>query len=250
MTAIVRVESGGNPLVIHDNTLNRTFTPHDANQGVVWANQLLTLRHSIDLGISQINDLNLPRLGLSVRDAFDPCINLRGGATILFSDYRAAALEFGQGQYALRRAIGAYNSGSLYAGYGYVAKILAAAGLGADNDFRVPDLQSENFPATYPAPFAIRAVPARGSALSPRHAAVQNHFALINPYSAPILVGPGSQPPARPSAAPSANPSAAPNAALPPVVLSPERAPILATPATPIPLPVVSAVPTARATTR
>ncbi len=210
MTAIVRVESGGNPLLIRDNTLDRTFVPHDARQGSVWAHQLLALRHSVDLGISQINDANLPRLGMTVREAFDPCINIHGGATILASDYRAAATEFGAGQYALRRAIGAYNSGSLYAGYGYTAKIVAAAGLQADDDFRVPELQSIALPAAALRPRPRYARDQRAPA--PRRAAASGP----NPYTAPIMI-----------AAPTGSPAAG----------SPERAPLLpAVPQAPTPV--------------
>ena len=80
-------------------------------------------------------------LGLTVRAAFDPCTNLQAGATILGADYRNAAQHFGTGQYALRRAIGAYNSGSLYAGQDYVNEILAAAGLAPETGY-VPDIQA------------------------------------------------------------------------------------------------------------
>jgi type IV secretion system protein VirB1 len=135
MTAIVRVESGGNSLALRDNTLDRVFSPVNAAEGTAWANQLLGLGHSLDLGLSQVNSANLPKLGISVRDAFDPCVNLRAGSTILGADYSAAASQFGSGQYALRRALGAYNSGSLYAGQRYVNEILAAAGLGPETDY-------------------------------------------------------------------------------------------------------------------
>lgn len=129
MTAIVSVESGGNVLALHDNTLGRSFAPVNAVQAVAWSNSLIALGHSLDLGLSQINSTNLPRLGLSVPAAFDPCRNLSAGATILASDYRVASARFGEGQVALRRALGAYNSGSLYAGRGYVNRILAASGV-------------------------------------------------------------------------------------------------------------------------
>jgi type IV secretion system protein VirB1 len=129
MTAIVRVESGGNSLALRDNTLGRAFAPETTTEGIAWANQLLAMGHSLDIGLSQINSANLPRLGLSVRAVFDPCTNLQAGATILGDDYRNASEHFGAGQYALRRALGAYNSGSLYAGQDYINQILAAAGL-------------------------------------------------------------------------------------------------------------------------
>jgi type IV secretion system protein VirB1 len=215
MTAIVRVESGGNPLLIRDNTLDRTFAPHDARQGVVWANQLIVLRHSIDLGISQINDANLPRLGMTVRDAFDPCVNVHGGATILASDYRAATNRFGPGQYALRRAIGAYNTGSLFAGYGYIAKIVAAAGLRADDDFRVPELTS----MTLPPPIA----PLAPSVVAPPRRATARRRSTPDPYSAPLLVGlPPDRRAVRGGGAPAGN-------------VTPERAPLLTTSVAPTP---------------
>jgi type IV secretion system protein VirB1 len=135
MVAIVRVESGGNTLAIRDNTIDRTYDPVDAREAESWANQLLALGHSLDLGLAQVNSANLPRLGLSVHQAFDPCANLHGGAQILSEDYAAAAGRFGAGQFALRRALGAYNSGSLFAGQSYVNEILAAAGLSPETDY-------------------------------------------------------------------------------------------------------------------
>jgi type IV secretion system protein VirB1 len=133
MTAVVRVESGGNRLALHDNTLRRSFSPVDDTEAVAWASQLVGMGHSVDIGLSQINSANLPRLGLSVSDAFDPCTNLRAGATILGEDYASAEARFGPGQMALRRALGAYNTGSLFAGQTYVNAILVAAGLAPDD---------------------------------------------------------------------------------------------------------------------
>jgi type IV secretion system protein VirB1 len=133
MAAVVRVESGGNPLAMHDNTLGRSFSPGDTATATAWANQLIGMGHSVDLGLSQINSANLPGLGLSAAAAFDPCTNLRAGATILGGDYASAAARFGPGQVALRRALGAYNTGSLFAGQGYVNQILVAAGLSPDD---------------------------------------------------------------------------------------------------------------------
>jgi type IV secretion system protein VirB1 len=134
MTALVHVESGGDSLALHDNTWRTSYAAPDANTAVAWANELLSMGHSVDLGLSQINSGNLPSLGLSVSDVFDPCKNLQAGATILSADYRAASARFGAGQIALRHALGAYNTGSLYAGQGYVNQILVAAGLPPEYD--------------------------------------------------------------------------------------------------------------------
>ena len=246
MTAIVRVESDGQALAIHDNTLRRTFVPHDANQGVAWATQLLALHHSVDLGLAQINSANLPRLGISIREAFDPCANLRGGATILSADYASATGQFGAGQYALRRAIGAYNTGSLYAGSAYIAQILEAAGLGADEDF-VPDLERLGAPVSFlrdaiperPAfvaapyvPYVRKPTERRRPAAAPIVAApiAAATGAPTDAFHSPILVTSGdgmggpAQAPHPTGAAPPLAAATSPNA---PVVLSADRTPIV-----------------------
>jgi type IV secretion system protein VirB1 len=127
MTSIVAVESGGSPFAIHDNTSVRSYFPTNAGDATSLATELIAAGHSVDLGLAQINDANLPNLGLSVRAAFDPCTNVRAGATILAEAYGRARTHFGDGQFALRRAIGAYNTGSLSAGDGYIASVVTAS---------------------------------------------------------------------------------------------------------------------------
>ena len=151
MTAIIRVESGGDPLAIHDNSIGRSFAPSSTAEAVAWANQLLGMGHSIDVGISQVNSGNFARLGLTPSRVFDPCTNVHAGATILSEDYRSAAHLFGPGQFALRRALGAYNSGSIFAGQTYVNEILIAAGLAPDDDY-VPPLAGNAGPPRTPGP--------------------------------------------------------------------------------------------------
>jgi type IV secretion system protein VirB1 len=129
MAAVVHVESGGNRLALHDNTSGRSYAPGDSATAAAWATELIGMGHNVDLGLSQINSDNLPKLGLRVSDAFDACTNLKAGATILGGDYASAVAHFGPGQIALRRALGAYNTGSLFAGQGYINQILVAAGL-------------------------------------------------------------------------------------------------------------------------
>lgn len=206
MTAIVRVESGGDPNAIHDNTIGRTFRPIDAREASAWAKQLIATHHNVDLGLSQINSANLDHLGMDVDDAFDPCINLHGGATILAYDYRAAVAKFGSGQFALRRAIGAYNSGSIFEGDHYVDEILAAAGISAPADFAVPDVaplpggsavfastKTKLGPFRSPRPLpqtARRRSPLSSPIAATQPAVVQTQSGLT-PFNAPLLVTSG-----------------------------------------------------------
>jgi type IV secretion system protein VirB1 len=128
MAAVVSVESGGWPLTIHDNTSNRSYTFPDRRQAESTAQALLGAGHNLDLGLAQINSSNLTGLGLNYAQVFDPCTNLRAGATILKRAYLSAARRFGGGQAALRFALSAYNSGSLFAAPQYARRVVAAAG--------------------------------------------------------------------------------------------------------------------------
>jgi type IV secretion system protein VirB1 len=128
MTAIVQVESGGDPLAIGDNTTRRSYYPRDRSSAEALARRLLKAGHLLDLGIAQIDSMNFAGFGVNMRRIFDPCINLSIGARILSDDYAVARQRYNDGQIALRHAIGMYNTGRLDAGARYVMRVLAAAG--------------------------------------------------------------------------------------------------------------------------
>jgi type IV secretion system protein VirB1 len=129
MTAIVQVESGGNPLAIGDNTARRSYHPRSRSSAEALARRLLEEGHVLDLGIAQIDSMNLAGFGVTVHTIFDPCVNLRVGARILSGDYAFAHHRYTDSQIALRHAIGMYNTGQLNAGQGYISRVLAAAGI-------------------------------------------------------------------------------------------------------------------------
>ncbi len=131
MTAIVQVESSGNPLAIGDNTTGRSYYPHDRAAAERLARRLLNAGHLLDLGIAQIDSMNFPGFGVSVHTIFDPCINLSIGAKILSDDYMFAARRYRDPQVALRHAIGMYNTGRLEGGARYIARVVDAAALGS-----------------------------------------------------------------------------------------------------------------------
>jgi type IV secretion system protein VirB1 len=129
MMAIVHVESGGDSLAIGDNTTRRSYYPHDRASAEALARRLLGAGHLLDVGIAQIDSMNFAGFGLNLHAIFDPCTNLSVGARILSDDYAFAARRFGDGQLALRHAIGMYNTGRLNGGARYIARVLAAAGV-------------------------------------------------------------------------------------------------------------------------
>ena len=125
LASVAKTESGFETLAIHDNTAGVTFQPTNEKQARDLARTLILGRsHSVDLGLMQINSANLPRIGLSIDDAFDACHSLAAGARILKDGYRQA----------LRVAFSRYNTGDAERGFanGYVRRVeLAGASLPA-----------------------------------------------------------------------------------------------------------------------
>jgi type IV secretion system protein VirB1 len=130
LQAIIRTESGYDPLALHLNgNVRLRSPPKTAAQAAIWSDWLIRQGYSVDMGLMQINSRNLTTLNLTTADAFDPCRNIRAGAAILTAQYGRAADVSGEGTKALLQAISAYNTGTFHRGFknGYVAKIVVNA---------------------------------------------------------------------------------------------------------------------------
>ncbi len=124
MAALVQQESGGNPLAIHDNTSGQSYRPASLFEAVGLARRLIAARHSVDLGLAQINSLNLSSLHLDAQQVFDPCRNLGAAQTILLRGMKQAGGS-------LRGALAAYNTGYVagQAGARYASGVFSQAGV-------------------------------------------------------------------------------------------------------------------------
>ncbi len=134
LEAVISVESGGNPLALNVNGLSVQPPPaRDTREAAKVAASFIARGYSVDLGLMQVNSRNLVALGLTLQQVLDPCINVRGGATILTADYAEAARTRGEGQPALQAALSAYNTGDFYRGFanGYVAHYYGPGGVPA-----------------------------------------------------------------------------------------------------------------------
>lgn len=122
--SIIRVESAGRPLAININKGPRVPPARSPTEAAQVARAWIARGHSVDLGLMQVNNRNLARLGFTVEQMFDPCLNVRAGATILAENYSAAVKRRGHGQKALLDALSAYNTGSFSRGYsnGYISR--------------------------------------------------------------------------------------------------------------------------------
>ena len=130
LQAIIRTESGFDPLALHVNgNVRLRRSPKTAAEAISWSGWLIGHGYSVDMGLMQINSRNLARFDLTAADAFDPCRNIRAGAAILSENYAWAVRSHGAGGQALLHAISAYNTGTLHGGWrnGYVARVVRNA---------------------------------------------------------------------------------------------------------------------------
>lgn len=126
MAAIVRTESSFNPYavgVVHGRLLRQPASLEEA-QATVRALDAGGWDYSV--GLAQVNRTNWSRVGMSVRNAFDPCLNLAAGAAILQDCYAQARKSRPDVQDALRASLSCYASGDFATGYGtgYVQRVV------------------------------------------------------------------------------------------------------------------------------
>jgi type IV secretion system protein VirB1 len=137
LEAIVRVESGGNPLALHVNHLSgHQPVASTAADAAAIARRYIAQGYSVDLGMLQVNNRHLLALGDTIEDAFDPCRNVAAGAAILSADYARTVGEFGEGQKALLAALSAYNTGEFARGFenGYVGRVVGISNIALPPD--------------------------------------------------------------------------------------------------------------------
>jgi type IV secretion system protein VirB1 len=144
LTAIVRVESGGNPNAMQidfPKTLLRRWhlptgtlvlkrQPADAQEALAWLRYFESYGIYVDLGLMQVSSYEAKRRHIDPETLLDPCTNLRTGWLILTDAYKIEVLNYGPGQTALQHALARYNTGNTAQGFdnGYVQRILAALG--------------------------------------------------------------------------------------------------------------------------
>ena len=124
MAAIIKQESGGNPLALHDNTTGKSYRPVILAQAAKLVSDLINQGHSVDIGLAQINSKNLPGLNLDAKQALDPCTNIHAAQIILLRGWKESGGD-------LRGALAAYNTGNAASAIGqkYAARVFGQAGV-------------------------------------------------------------------------------------------------------------------------
>jgi len=129
IAAVVSVESGFQPFAIRINTDHPLAEqPKTRAEAIETATILISEGHDIDLGLGGINSGNLGRLGLSVSDTFDFCLNIKASAALL-EGYYQIALQGGattaQAEAVMLRSYFGNGDASVGEMVGYDKKVLA-----------------------------------------------------------------------------------------------------------------------------
>lgn len=124
---LLHVESGFNDLAINVNK-GPKVKARDINEAVNLSSYYISRGYTVDMGLAQINSTNVRRLGLTIEQAFDPCISVAASAKILSQNYNVVS-KTASGTHAISQAYSMYNTGSPTKGFrnGYVGKIWKAA---------------------------------------------------------------------------------------------------------------------------
>mgnify|MGYP000462870445 CR=1 FL=1 len=144
LSKLVSAESGFNMFAIGVNGANRrSYAPKTAKEAAALARELIAQGHSIDMGLGQINSVNLEWLKLTPETVFDACTNLAAAETVLRDGYERARAAGASKEDALGKALSAYNTGSFTRGFdnGYVARVM-------DRDVRTAPIESQSINLT------------------------------------------------------------------------------------------------------
>jgi type IV secretion system protein VirB1 len=91
LASVVSLESRFQPFAIRINSGSPlSAQPASKAEAIEVATSLIAERNDIQIGLGGLGVEELRKLGLSLSDAFDPCLNLKATATLLDGYYRLA----------------------------------------------------------------------------------------------------------------------------------------------------------------
>ena len=125
--AIVKLESGYQPLVIRDNTLKLTLRARTPAEAVATVDTLTRRGHRLAIGLMQVTTPWAVRLNLPPAALLDACTNIGVGTWILTRNYRQCG-SIPRSADRLSCALSAYWSGNGRTGGAYVNAVSAGAG--------------------------------------------------------------------------------------------------------------------------
>ena len=99
--------------------------PATLAEALGWATWFELHGYTVSVGLMQVNTQTAKLYGISPRQLFDPCLNVKTGAAIITTYYHQAHRRAASTSEALLNAISAYNTGNTNSGYsnGYVGGV-------------------------------------------------------------------------------------------------------------------------------
>ena len=132
MTAVVMVESNGNPFAIGVVGDSLVRQPRNLVEAVATVNQLKKNKLNYSVGMAQVNQVNFKSQGFeTLEQGFKPCNNIVAGSNILKDCFTRSSGHWG-------KAFSCYYSGNFTKGYsdGYVARVMSQLSTGLT--YRLP----------------------------------------------------------------------------------------------------------------
>lgn len=126
--AIVRAESGFDPLVIRNNTLGVTHRPRSLREAQLLVTRLHGQGHRLAVGLMQVSTPWFGRYRITPAALLDGCTNIRYGTLILATNYAAFRGRAATPEQTLAMALSAYWSGQPDRGGAYVNHVYRLAG--------------------------------------------------------------------------------------------------------------------------
>lgn len=101
------------PLAIHDNETGQSYSPPTIEAAVVLAERLiLAARHSVDLGLMQINFPAAPtRMGMTIKEAFVPRRSMQTGTKIIREAFETCIRSYKRAVEVMACTGSYYNTG-------------------------------------------------------------------------------------------------------------------------------------------
>lgn len=117
MHGIIRQESGFNPYAIGvvDGRLSRQ--PQNQAEAAAAVRALQARGMNYSMGLAQVNKQHMRRFGFTAESIFEPCANVRAGATIFQQCHTLAKSRYGNTAHAIAAALSCYYSGNFTTGF-------------------------------------------------------------------------------------------------------------------------------------
>lgn len=117
MHGIIRQESSFNPYAIGVVNGRLSRQPENQAEAVATVRTLQARGMNYSMGLAQVNKQHMRRFGFTAESIFEPCANVRAGATIFQQCHNMAKARFGNTAYAISAALSCYYSGNFTTGF-------------------------------------------------------------------------------------------------------------------------------------